>query len=62
METKSHLLNCLTATSILFAAITRLHAQGTFIGGQALDITFSATSGSATNQPSGGASCFQVGY
>ena len=37
-------------------------AQGTFTGGEELAITFSATSGPATNQPFGGASFFQTGW
>lgn len=53
-------------TIILLPLFFGLHqmmlAQGTFIGGQGFNINFSAISGSATNQPSGGASYFQVGW
>ncbi|MGH7953256.1 MAG: PEP-CTERM sorting domain-containing protein [Limisphaerales bacterium] len=63
METKCHLLRDLTIISILFAVVTQLYAQGTFVGERGFDITFSAISSPpGTNQPSGGASYFLNGW
>jgi hypothetical protein len=63
MEIKCYSVCGLITISALFAANTSLHAQGIFIGGQPLDIIFSAISSPpGTNQPSGGASFFQVGW
>lgn len=48
---------------LLFGLQKILLAQGTFVDGQQLNITFSAISSPpGTNQPSGGASFFQVGW
>ncbi|MGH7977370.1 MAG: PEP-CTERM sorting domain-containing protein [Limisphaerales bacterium] len=48
---------------LLFALQKIALAQGTFTDGQQLNITFSAISSPpGTNQPSGGASYFQVGW
>lgn len=62
MKTKCHSLCSLIIIGIISAATTQIRAQGTFSGGQQLNITFSEISGSTAYQPSGGASYFQTGW